>query len=87
MSLFHSFYTIRLFLVNGAWSSWGSYGSCNNKCGGGVQGRFRYCNNPAPAHGGKGCPGYSKMVKACNTHKCPGNYISFRLEAGNVLKN
>uniref|UniRef100_A0A7M5V638 Uncharacterized protein n=2 Tax=Clytia hemisphaerica TaxID=252671 RepID=A0A7M5V638_9CNID len=57
--------------VNGNWGSWGSYGSCNNKCGGGVQERFRYCNNPAPAHGGKGCPGYAKMVRACNTHKCP----------------
>uniref|UniRef100_A0A7M5WIZ1 Hemicentin-1 n=1 Tax=Clytia hemisphaerica TaxID=252671 RepID=A0A7M5WIZ1_9CNID len=59
--------------VNGNWGSWGSYGSCNNKCGGGVQERFRYCNNPAPAHGGKGCPGYAKMVRACNTHKCPVN--------------
>uniref|UniRef100_A0A7M5TX24 Hemicentin-1 n=1 Tax=Clytia hemisphaerica TaxID=252671 RepID=A0A7M5TX24_9CNID len=59
--------------VNGNWGSWGSYGSCDNKCGGGVQERFRYCNNPAPAHGGKGCPGYAKMVRACNTHKCPVN--------------
>ena len=58
--------------MNGNWGSWGRYGSCNNKCGGGVQERFRTCNNPAPAHGGSGCPGYSKMVKACNTQACTG---------------
>ena len=58
--------------VNGAWSSWGSYGSCNKNCGGGVQERFRHCNRPAPAHGGKGCSGYGKTVRACNSHGCSG---------------
>ena len=59
-----------LFAVHGNWGSWGSYGNCGAKCGGGVQERFRYCNNPAPRNGGRGCHGFAKMVRACNTHQC-----------------
>jgi len=59
--------------VNGNWGKWGAYGGCNHKCGGGVMERFRSCNNPAPQHGGKGCPGSSKYVRVCNLHKCPVN--------------
>ena len=58
--------------VNGNWGSWGSYGTCSRSCGSGLQTRYRACSNPAPAHGGKTCAGFNKMVKVCNTHKCPG---------------
>ena len=63
--------------VNGIWGTWGRYGSCSKPCNGGVQERFRHCNKPAPAYGGKGCPGSAKTVRSCNTHKCPGKFLYF----------
>lgn len=65
--------------VNGGWSAFGNYGPCNNKCGGGIQKKMRYCSNPTPKYGGKGCPGLNTMIRACNLHKCPvdGGYSSW----------
>ncbi|XP_057298019.1 SCO-spondin-like isoform X2 [Hydractinia symbiolongicarpus] len=59
--------------VNGNWGNWGSYGACSAHCGGGIKKRFRHCNNPTPAHGGRNCGGSNTMVHACNTHKCAVN--------------
>jgi len=59
--------------VNGAWGAWGSYGSCSKTCGGGVQTRSRYCNNPAPSNGGASCPGLGHQNNPCNAQGCPVN--------------
>ncbi|XP_062597117.1 semaphorin-5A-like [Saccostrea cucullata] len=45
--------------VNGSWSAWGEYSSCDKSCGGGWKLRFRKCNSPAQAHGGIPCIGDS----------------------------
>jgi len=34
--------------------------------------RFRTCNSPPPAFGGKDCIGSDTDFKECNTHECPG---------------
>ena len=60
------------FLVHGRWGSWGAFGACTAACGGGVQTRYRYCNKPTPAYGGKTCSGESRNIRGCNTHHCPG---------------
>ena len=58
--------------MNGNWGAYGPYGECSSKCGGGVQEKFRFCNNPAPAYGGKNCQGSSKYVRVCNVLPCRG---------------
>lgn len=57
--------------VNGNWGSFGDYEACSKTCGSGTQRRYRACNNPAPKHGGKGCPGVNFENRACNTNLCP----------------
>uniref|UniRef100_A0ABD2XC34 Peptidase M12B domain-containing protein n=1 Tax=Trichogramma kaykai TaxID=54128 RepID=A0ABD2XC34_9HYME len=52
--------------VNGGWGTWGPYGSCSHKCGGGIQLAERECNNPAPKNGGKYCTGERKKYNVCN---------------------
>ena len=61
--------------MNGNWGKWGSFGNCNKPCNGGTQVRIRYCNNPYPNHGGRGCVGSSLSSQSCNTQKCPGEFI------------
>ena len=41
--------------VHGKWSRWEPYTSCTVKCGGGVQRRNRFCNQPLPKYGGSSC--------------------------------
>ena len=45
-------------IVFTAWSNWGSYGSCSEGCGGGLQNRTRTCNNGKPGY--PGCEGDEK---------------------------
>ena len=48
--------------MNGGWSQWGSFGSCNTN---GKKKRARTCTNPTPLNGGKECPGSDNDEKAC----------------------
>ena len=57
--------------VDGSWTSWGSWASCSETCGGGVQSRTRSCTNPAPQYGGANCVGMSSSTQRCNTQNCP----------------
>ncbi|XP_062331564.1 A disintegrin and metalloproteinase with thrombospondin motifs 3 isoform X1 [Osmerus eperlanus] len=65
---------------DGSWSSWSKYGSCSRTCGGGVRSRNRQCNNPAPAYGGRECPGSTFDYQMCNTEECAGPYEDFRAQ-------
>ena len=70
------------FLVAGEWGEWSTFTSCSKTCGGGVQGRKRSCDNPAPAHGGASCSGSATHQQTCNTHiTCAGkediSYVYF----------
>ena len=56
--------------LDGGWSNWGPYSKCSVSCGGGTMRRDRKCNNPAPANGGKACPGAGWQSKSCNTQSC-----------------
>merc|ERR1719431_1215074 len=54
--------------VEGAWGQWTGF----SKCGNGKDGKstcrkrkVRYCNKPAPAGGGRQCPGNSEFVEDC----------------------
>ncbi|KAG1930424.1 A disintegrin and metalloproteinase with thrombospondin motifs [Pimephales promelas] len=65
---------------DGGWSSWGKFGSCSRTCGGGVRSRNRQCNNPAPAYGGRDCPGSTFDYQVCNSEDCPGPFEDFRAQ-------
>ena len=56
--------------VNGNWGSWSSWSLCSETCGGGIQTRTRYCNNPPPSKGGRFCEGSSTSSSSCNTQSC-----------------
>nr|XP_022339841.1 semaphorin-5B-like isoform X4 [Crassostrea virginica] len=56
--------------IDGAWSSWGAYGTCSVTCGGGTQSRPRTCTNPTPQFGGASCVGASSSSQDCNTQVC-----------------
>lgn len=59
-------------IVDGSWSSWHSWSSCDRTCGNGTQTRTRDCGNPAPQDGGMSCPGVNHETNVCKQGKCPG---------------
>lgn len=66
---------------DGGWGAYGDWSLCQNACGSGpnVPGsthyRYRECNNPAPANGGKLCSGKEMESKMCNTQPCAGGKV------------
>ncbi|KAL3861721.1 hypothetical protein ACJMK2_007745, partial [Sinanodonta woodiana] len=56
--------------IDGAWSDFGAWSSCSASCGGGIQKRYRYCNNPIP-HGGNYCEGSDVQQEICKEFPCP----------------
>ncbi|XP_031566332.1 uncharacterized protein LOC116301420 [Actinia tenebrosa] len=57
--------------IHGQWTTWGSWGACSARCGGGSQSRTRTCTNPAPANGGRNCVGNSSETQKCAQTTCP----------------
>lgn len=66
---------IFFLLVDGGWSSWGTWNGCSVTCGGGSQTRTRTCNNPPPSGGGENCRGSSSELQSCNTQGCSGEKV------------
>ncbi|KAJ0000663.1 hypothetical protein NQD34_005683 [Periophthalmus magnuspinnatus] len=62
--------------VHGSWGPWSSLSPCPVTCGVGLQVSRRFCDSPAPKHGGQGCDGDSTMSQVCNTQQhCPVNGV------------
>ena len=57
--------------VDGGWSKWSAFGSCDKSCGRGEQSRWRACNSPPPSNGGAKCVGKESETKVCSTQRCP----------------
>uniref|UniRef100_H0XAK9 Hemicentin 1 n=1 Tax=Otolemur garnettii TaxID=30611 RepID=H0XAK9_OTOGA len=70
--------------VDGSWGNWHSWSPCSVSCGGGEKPRKRLCDSPAPAKGGRPCPGDATQVSRCNTQACPGGPQRAR---GSVIGN
>ena len=58
------------FLVDGQWGSWSPWSKCTRTCGQGRIKRYRKCISPAPANGGKTCPGDRRQSEGCNKDPC-----------------
>lgn len=52
--------------VDGIWSIWSPWEQCISDCSGEKRIRRRQCNNPAPSHGGKPCPGKNEDFQNCS---------------------
>uniref|UniRef100_A0A8C9DLV3 Hemicentin-1 n=1 Tax=Prolemur simus TaxID=1328070 RepID=A0A8C9DLV3_PROSS len=70
--------------VDGSWGNWHSWSQCSASCGRGEKTRKRLCDNPAPAKGGRPCPGDATQVSRCNIQTCPGGPQRAR---GSVIGN
>ncbi|KAM6962600.1 hemicentin-1 [Aplochiton taeniatus] len=57
--------------VHGDWGPWSSWGSCSRTCNGGQMRRYRTCDNPSPANGGRACAGADAQTQRCGTANCP----------------
>nr|XP_055041763.1 hemicentin-1 isoform X2 [Misgurnus anguillicaudatus] len=57
--------------IHGNWGPWNSWGSCSRTCNGGQMRRYRTCDNPRPANGGRACTGSDAQIQKCNTASCP----------------
>ncbi|XP_065811778.1 hemicentin-1 [Labrus bergylta] len=66
--------------VSGNWGPWSSWGSCSKTCNGGQMRRYRTCDNPRPANGGRACAGADSQIQRCSTDICPvdGNWGSWQ---------
>ncbi|CAM9166309.1 unnamed protein product [Lampetra planeri] len=53
--------------VSGNWGPWSSWGSCSKTCNGGQMRRYRTCDNPRPANGGRACAD----INECERHPQP----------------
>lgn len=54
--------------TDGKWSKWGGWTECNTDC---MKYRYRACDNPEPANGGRDCPGKSRENYECSLEECP----------------
>ncbi|XP_063966322.1 A disintegrin and metalloproteinase with thrombospondin motifs 13-like [Lytechinus pictus] len=67
--------------IDGGWSPWdATWGPCSRTCGGGVELRHRYCNDPEPRNGGESCKGQSIVANMCNVQPCETTQREFRNE-------
>ncbi|KAM4629779.1 hemicentin-1 [Polymixia lowei] len=66
--------------IHGNWGPWSSWGSCSRTCNGGQMRRYRTCDNPRPANGGRACAGADTQIQRCSTANCPvdGNWGSWQ---------
>ncbi|ROL43461.1 Hemicentin-1, partial [Anabarilius grahami] len=70
--------------IHGNWGPWNSWGSCSRTCNGGQMRRYRTCDNPRPANGGRACTGSDSQIQKCNTANCPGGPQKAR---GSIIGN
>ncbi|XP_052286420.1 SCO-spondin-like isoform X2 [Dreissena polymorpha] len=53
--------------IDGQWGSWTAWSLCTPHCN---QTRTRACNNPAPQHDVRDCPGLSTQTQGCYADQC-----------------
>src|SRR4051812_45282375 len=59
------------FSVNGSWSEWNDWTTCNEGFGYASQFRFRECIKPPPSNGGTECTGRQFQLQSCSIPSAP----------------
>ncbi|XP_060586718.1 coadhesin-like isoform X2 [Ruditapes philippinarum] len=59
--------------VNGQWTPWSTWTSCDVTCGQGTHLRSRTCTNPVPAYNGLDCTGDNLQSAECSKESCQVN--------------
>ena len=67
-------------LVDGNFTEWTQWSSCDKTCGAGLRLRTRACSNPSPKHGGMPCQGNSTEMEECKDMDCPSKYFCFLID-------
>ena len=62
-------------LVDGNWTEWSPWGSCDRSCGLGKLIRQRWCAEPVPENGGFQCDGDAFESQQCNDFPCDGMFF------------
>ena len=68
-----------LVSVDGNWTVWTEWGTCDQSCANGTIMRQRWCVNPRPERGGRYCVGDAIERLPCNDFPCPSMYPFFML--------
>ncbi len=71
-------YLYTLLKVNGNYTEWTPWTSCDKSCGNGTRTRSRACSNPPASNGGKTCIeqglGDDTMDELCFLAHCPSKF-------------
>ncbi|XP_052234837.1 coadhesin-like isoform X3 [Dreissena polymorpha] len=72
-------------VIDGGWSTWGSWQSCSVSCGVGRKLMSRTCTSPSPTLYGKACEGNSDAFDVCVNTPC--HAVAFHAYEINILSN
>ncbi|XP_070574887.1 SCO-spondin-like [Ptychodera flava] len=61
--------------IDGKWSKWTQWSECTVTCSFGYQTRNRNCSEPAPAFGGRNCPGFGIYENWVQEESCMGELM------------
>ena len=64
-------YSYLFISVDGGWSEWREWSSCDVNCGTGKRSQLRDCTNPFPLNDGKFCKGSNEKIEPCDKGPCP----------------
>ena len=67
----YSKYNYSFISVDGGWSEWREWSSCDVNCGTGKRSQLRDCTNPFPLNDGEYCKGSDEKIEPCDKGPCP----------------
>ena len=71
ITITYSKYNYLFISVDGGWSEWREWSSCDVNCGTGKRSQLRDCTNPFPLNDGKFCKGSNEKIEPCDKGPCP----------------
>lgn len=75
-AVFNEIYSFIFFVlapVNGRWGDWQPASWESTSCSGGYRRRYRKCDSPRPAHGGRDCGNVESSTESIDCNECEIN--------------
>lgn len=63
------------YLVEGTWTLWSAWSTCDVTCDNGTQARLRMCYNPSISTEELACEGSLTDLRECQKDPCPGESL------------